>query len=167
MTSNRMFYIGLGCLISTLCWTVVVIARDDRNLPNLEVDTLTCKELRVLDKDGKVGIHAYDRPYGDGGGSILVMSVKDNRIFKDSTPSQGELRINNRGLGIYNWEGRRIASMHVEKANGGLSLRKRDNSLRNLFEIDTENAKSSRSHCPCNNAFDRSMSSQGQRPVKN
>ena len=149
MKSNRMFYIGLGCLLSTLCWTVVMIVREERNLSNLEVDRLTCKEIRVLDKDGKVGIRMYDRPYGDGGGSVLVMSVKDNRIFKDGTPSQGELKISSRGLQIDNWSGRGIASMHVERANGGLSLRKRDNSLRNLFEIDTENAKSSRSHCPC------------------
>ena len=149
MTPNRMFYIGLGCLISTLCWTIVTIAKEERNLPNLEVNRLTCKELRVLDKDGKIGIQMYDRPYGDGGGSDLYMVFKDNRIFKDGTPSQGELMIGDRGLGIYNWSGRRIASIHVEKANGGLSLRKRDNSLRNLFQIDTENAKSSRSHCPC------------------
>ena len=149
MTSNRMFYIGLGCLLSTLCWTIVMIAREKQNLSNLEVDTLTCKELRVLDKNGKVGILMYDRPYGDGGGSVLVMSVKDNRIFEDGTPSQGELRINSRGLQIYNWSGRSIASIHVERANGGLSLRKRDNSLRNSFVIDTENAKSSKTHCPC------------------
>ena len=149
MTPNRMFYIGLGCLISTLCWTIVTIAKEERNLPNLEVNRLTCKELRVLDKDGKIGIQMYDRPYGGGGGSDLYMVFKDNRIFKDGTPSQGELMIGDRGLGIYNWSGRRIASIHVEKANGGLSLRKRDNSLRNLFQIDTENAKSSRSHCPC------------------
>ena len=149
MKSNRLFYIGLGCLFSTLCWTVFMIVKAEANLPNLEVDTLTCKELRVLDKDGKIGIQMYDRPYGDGGGSDLYMVFKDNRIFKDGTPSQGELRIGHRGLGIYNWSGRGIASIHVEKANGGLSLRKRDNSLRNLFQIDTENAKSSRSHCPC------------------
>ena len=167
MKSNRLFYIGLGCLFSTLCWTVIVIARDDRNLPNLEVDTLTCKELRVLDKDDKVGIRMYDRPYGDGGGSVLVISVTDNQIFDNGTPSQGELRITSRGLKIKNWEASNIASMHVERGNGTLSLRKRDNSLENLFIVDTENAKYSKTHCPCNNAFDRSMSSQGQRPVKN
>ena len=149
MKSNRMFYIGLGCLFSTLCWTVVTIAREERNLSNLEINTLTCKEIRVLDKDGKIGIQMYDRPYGDGGGSDLYMVFKDNRIFKDGTPSQGELRIGDGGLGIYNSEGRNIASLHIERGNGGLSLRKRDNSLRNLFQIDTENAKSSRSHCPC------------------
>jgi hypothetical protein len=142
-----MFYIGLGCLISTLCWTIVTIAKEERNLPNLEVNRLTCKELRVLDKNGKVGIWMYDRPYGDGGGSLLVMSVKDNRIFKDGTPSQGELRIYDRGLAIENSRGRRVVSAHVETDNGVLSLRKRDNS--NLFYVDTENAKYSKTHCPC------------------
>ena len=50
MKSNRLFYIGLGCLISTLCWTVVMIAREERNLSHLEVDRLICNELQVLDK---------------------------------------------------------------------------------------------------------------------
>lgn len=141
---NRMFYIGLGCIISTLCWTVFMILRAEAKLPSLEVDTLTCKELRVLDKDGKVGIHMYDRPYGDGGGSHLYAVFKDNRIFKDGTPSQGELTITDRGLRIYNWEGTYIASIHVERANGSLSLRKRDRSRDNLFYVDTENAKYSK-----------------------
>ncbi|MYE89847.1 hypothetical protein F4X33_12715 [Candidatus Poribacteria bacterium] len=167
MTSNRMFYIGIGCLFSTLCWTVVLIAKQEQNLPNLEVNRLTCKELRVLDKDDKVGIHMYDRPYGDGGGSDLWMIFKDNSILRDDTPSQGGLWISDRGLSIHNWEDTRIASIHVERGNGGLSLRKRDGSIENLFIVDTENAKYSKTHCPCNNAFDRSMSSQGQRPVKN
>ena len=149
MKSNRMFYIGLGCLFSTLCWTVVMIVREERNLSNLEVDRLTCKEIRVLDKDGKVGILMYDHQYGDGGGSILRMSVKDNRIFKDGTPSQGELKISSRGLQIDNWSGRQIASIHVERANGTLSLNKRDRSLHNQFYVDTENAKYSKTHCPC------------------
>ena len=38
MTSHRMFYLGLGCLISTVCWTVVMIAKEERNLSNFEVD---------------------------------------------------------------------------------------------------------------------------------
>lgn len=151
MTSNRMFYIGLGCLISTLCWNLVVIARDDRNLPNLEVDTLTCKELRILDKDGKVGIHAYDRPYGDGGGSDLYMIFKDNRILSDGTPSQVKLRIGPGGLRIDNWQGRPVARISLARngTNGSLSLRKWDDSLENLFIVDTENAKYSKTHCPC------------------
>ena len=149
MKSNRLFYIGLGCLISTFCWTVVMIARDDRNLSHLEVDRLICKELQVLDKDGKVGIHMYDRPYGDGGGSDLWMIFKDNRILSDGTPSQRELWIGDGGLSIYNWQGKRIASIHVERGNGRLALRKRDDSLDNLFYVDTENKKSSKTHCPC------------------
>ena len=149
MTSNRMFYIGLGCLFSTLCWTVLTIAKEEQNLSNLEVDRLVCKELRVLDKNGKVGIWMYDRPYGDGGGSDLVMLVKDNRIFDDSTPSQGKLRISDSGLSIYNSSGTRVVSAHVERNNGSLSVSKRDRSLRNLFYVDTENAASSKTHCPC------------------
>ena len=152
MKSNRMFYIGIGCLISTLCWTAVIIAKDEQNLSNLEINTLTCKEIRVLDKDGKVGIHAYDRPYGDGGGSDLWMIFKDNRILSDGTPSQRELWIGDGGLSIHNWQGRRIASIHVERGNGGLSLHKRDDSLENLFIVDTENAKYSKTHCPCQRA---------------
>lgn len=154
MTSNRMFYIGLGCLFSTLCWTVLTIAKEERNLSNLEVNRLTCKELRILDKDGKVGIWAYDRPYGDGGGSDLWMVFKDNRILGDGTPSQGQLMIGRRALHIDNWSGKPIASIYVERGNGGLSLHKRDGSLDNDFVIDTDNAKFSKTHCPCNNAFD-------------
>lgn len=149
MTSNRMFYIGLGCLISTLCWTIVTIAKEERNLPNLEVNRLTCNELRVLDKDGKVGIWAYDRPYGDGGGSDLWMVFKDNRILGDGTPSQGQLMIGDRGLHIYNSSGSRVVSAHVERNNGSLSAYKRDNSRRNSFYVDTENATYSKTHCPC------------------
>lgn len=149
MTPNRMFYIGLGCLISTLCWTIFMIARDQQNRSHLEVDTLTCKELRVLDKDNKVGIRMYDRPYGDGGGSVLQMSVLDNRILKDGKPSQGQLRITSRGLSIYNWQGTRIATMHVEKGNGSLSLNKRDRDRKSQFIIDTETGRYSKSHCPC------------------
>ena len=149
MTSNRMFYIGLGCLISTLCWTVILIAKQEQNLPDLEINRLTCKEVRVLDKDGKVGIHIYDRPYGDGGGSDLWMVFKDNRILRDGTPSQGQLMIGDRALRIHNWRGKSIASIHVESGNGTLSLRNRDNRLENLFYVDTENAKYSKTHCPC------------------
>ena len=146
---NRMFYIGLGCIISTLCWTVFMILRAEAKLPSLEVDTLTCKEIRVLDKDGKVGIHAYDRPYGDGGGSDLWMIFKDNRIFENNMPSKGELWIGSGGLSIHNSEGRRVASIHVERNNGTLSLRKRDGGLEDLFIVDTENAQYSKTHCPC------------------
>lgn len=149
MKSNRMFYIGLGCVFSTLCWTVVLIAKQEQNLSNLEVNRLTCKELRVLDKDGKVGIHAYDRPYGDGGGSDLWMVFKDNTIVGDGTPSKGQLMIGPRALHIDNWSGKPIASIYVERANGGLALHKRDGSRDNDFVVDTENAKYSKTHCPC------------------
>ena len=149
MKSNRMFYIGIGCLIFTLCWTVFVIAREKQNLSNLEVNRLVCSKMVVLDKDGKEGLVIGDYKFGDGGGSVLRMTVKDNRIFEDGTPSQGELKISSRGLQIDNWSGRRIASIHVERANGVLSLNKRDGNLRNLFYVDTENAKSSKTHCPC------------------
>ena len=148
MKSNRMFYIGLGCVFSTLFWTITAAVVSDQK-ESLEVDTLTCKELRVLDKDGKVGIHAYDRPYGDGGGSHLWMIFKDNRILGNGTPSEGGLWISDNGLSIHNWQGRRVASLHVERANGVLSLRNRDDSLENLFIVDTENAKYSKTHCPC------------------
>ena len=147
MKSNRLFYIGIGCLISTLCWTIFVIAKEETNLSKLEVDRIVCKELHVLDKDGKVGILIYDRPYGDGGGSDLIISVKDNTIFSDGRMSKGEVTINSSRLAIYNSMGLDVVSVHEEVDNGSLSLRKRDDT--NLFYIDTENAKYSKTHCPC------------------
>ena len=152
MKSNRLFYIGLGCLISTLCWTVVMIAREERNLSHLEVDRLICNELQVLDKDGKVGIHMYDRPYGDGGGSDLYMIFKDNRILSDGTPSQVKLWLSPGGLRVDNWKGRSVAGIGLarEGADGSLWLTYRDESRRhNEFDIDTANAKYSKTHCPC------------------
>ena len=54
MKSNRLFYIGLGCLFSTLCWTIVMVAKDNRNLSTLQVDHLICNDIRVLDRDGRL-----------------------------------------------------------------------------------------------------------------
>ena len=147
MKSNRLFYIGLGCLFSTLCWTVFMIVKAEANLPNLEVDTLTCKELRVLDSNGKVGISIYDHHYGEGGGNTLLMSFKDNRIFSNGLVSEGELVISDRGLHIANAMGRDVLRAHIERNNGFFSAERSDGS--NKFHIDTENAKYSKTHCPC------------------
>ena len=107
------------------------------------------KELRVLDKNGKVGILMYDRPYGDGGGSVLVMSVKDNRIFEDGTPSQGKLMIGDGGLDIDNRDGANVAALGVDVVNGYFWLQKGNRSPDNEFHIDTGNPKYSKTHCPC------------------
>ena len=123
-----------------------MIRKAEANLPNLEVDTLTCKELRVLDSNGKVGISIYDHHYGDGGGSTLLMSFKDNRIFSNGLVSEGELVISDRGLHITNTMGRDVLRS-ISKETMDISIESL--AVSNQFHIDTENAQYSKTHCPC------------------
>lgn len=154
MTSNRMFYIGLGCILSTLFWTLTAavvsdppIYPDKDKKETLEVDRIVCKEINVLDSNGKVGIRIYDHHYGEGGGNTLLMSFKDNRIFSNGLVSEGELVIHDRGLTIFNAMGDDVLSAHLERYNGFFSAKRYDGS--NKFLIDTDNTKYSKTHCPC------------------
>ncbi len=97
MKSNRMFYIGLGCLFSTLCWTIVMVAKDDRNLSTLQVDHLICNDIRVLDRDGREAIKISER-----GGLGHVIRIYDNRRLKNGELSKAYLSLGKNKIVLFN-----------------------------------------------------------------
>ena len=163
MTSNRMFYIGIGCLISTLCWTAVIIAKDEQNLSNLEINRLVCSDIRVLDENGEESIIINDPDNDPKGSAVGYIRIKDNSIRSDGQVSEGYTRLSPSGLVIVNKNQKSVVSIYANGGYHGL-LTASNNEGDNTWNIDTLIPINSRTHCPCNDAFDRSAGLGG--PVK-
>ncbi len=69
---NRLFYIGLGCVLSTLLWTILAatpprvryLARESEVIETLFVGRLYCHELSVLNKDNEEVMAMLDMSEG-------------------------------------------------------------------------------------------------------
>ena len=153
MTSNRMFYIGLGCLLSTLCWTVFMIVRAERNVSNLEVDRLTCSDIRVLNRNGEESIIINDPDNDPKWSASTYIKIKDTRTLQNGQKSEGYTQLSPSGLLIVNSDHSPVVSI---RANGGYHglLTASNNEGDNTWLVDTLIPINSRAHCPCNNAFD-------------
>lgn len=153
MTSNRMFYIGLGCLFSTLCWTIVTIAKEERNLPNLKVNQLICSDIRVLNENGEESIIINDPDNDPKGSAISSIRIKDTRILKNGQKSEGYTRLGPSGLLIVNSDNNPVVSIRANGGNHGL-LTASNKEGDNRWVVDTLIPINSKTHCPCNDAFD-------------
>ena len=104
MKSNRLFYIGLGCVFSTLFWTLTTAVVSDPPIHPykdkkeiLQVDHLICSEFSLVDKNG-IEVIAMFKPVGQD----HVM------IIKDLSTDKGNLLLDRHGVKVYNSDNRAI-----------------------------------------------------------
>lgn len=122
MKSNRLFYIGLGCVLSTLLWTLTAaVVSDSPVYPYkgkkeiLQVDHLICSEFSLVDENNIESMAMFNLK-GDP-----VMVIKDLSVDK------GHLRLDRHGVKVYNSDNRAIigikniediATLWVKNTNG-------------------------------------------------
>lgn len=104
MKSNRLFYIGIGCVLSTLLWTLTAAVVSDPPIHPykdkkeiLQVDHLICSEFSLVDKNGTEVIAMFNLA-----GEEAVMVMKDLAVDK------GHLRLDRHGIKVYNSDNRAI-----------------------------------------------------------
>ncbi len=126
MTSNRMFYIGLGCVLSTLFWTLtsVVVSQTQPIYPYkdkkeiLQVDHLICSEFSLVNKDDTEVIGMFNMP--ERGHVIVIKDLRDASADKDF---KGHLTLYGNGLGVFNSNSREIIGLRNIEDGGAFWAR--------------------------------------------
>lgn len=126
MTSNRMFYIGLGCVLSTLFWTLTTVVvsqtqpiysyKDKKEI--LQVDHLICSEFSLVNEDDKEVIRMFEKP--ERGHVIIITDMTDDAADKDF---QRRLTLHGRGLEVHNSNNRVIIALRNLGDGGALWAR--------------------------------------------
>jgi len=108
MKSNRLFYIGLGCVLSTLLWTLTAAVVSDPPIypykdkkEILQVDHLICSEFSLVDANGIEVIAMFNLK-----GEDPVMVIKDLMVDK------ANLRLDRHGIKVYNSDNRSIIGIY-------------------------------------------------------
>ena len=124
MKSNRLFYIGLGCVLSTLFWTITTaVVPDNHPIQQpiypykdkkeiLQVDHLICSEFSLVNKDGKEVIGMFEMPER---GHVIV--IKDSPDNVTDEGFKGHLTLYGNGLGVFNSNNHLVAA--VRNINDG------------------------------------------------
>ena len=115
MKSNRLFYIGLGCILSTLCWTLTAAVVSDQPIypykdkkEILQVDHLICSEFSLVNEEGIeiIGMfklaekgHVIAIKEGIGSNAHLILQSDGMRIYNSQKKSVVGIRnVNDAGL---------------------------------------------------------------------
>ena len=133
MKTNRTFYIGLGCLFSTLCWTLTAFVAPE-NQPNeqkmktLKVDHLICSELSIVNENGEevmamLNQHPADPSRGP------VFTIQDMRYREDGKESMAHLALYRDGLVLYNADNHSIIGLKNATEGGLLWAKNADRKL--------------------------------------
>lgn len=136
MKSNRMFYIGLGCLFSTLFWTITTAVVPDQPIypykdkkEILQVDHLICSEFSLVNEDGKEVIGMFKMP--ERGHVIVIKDLPDdpaNKGFK------GHLTLYGNGIGVFNSKSDLIAA--IRNINDGGAFWARNANAKPTWIVD-------------------------------
>ena len=141
MKSNRMFYIGLGCLFSTLCWTITALVEPEnqpseqnldalynKEMKALKVERLICSELSIVDENGKeVMVMLNQHPADPSRGPVF--SIQDMRHREDGKESMAHLALYRDGLVLYNVNNHSIIGLKNATEGGLLWAKNADRKL--------------------------------------
>ena len=123
MKTNRMFYIGLGCVFSTLFWTITAfVAQENQSSEQkkktFRVEHLICSEFSLVNEnDEEVMVMLNQHPADPNKGPTFV--IQDMRHRKDGTESLGHLSLYRNGLTLYNSRNASIVGL-TNVRDGGL-----------------------------------------------
>lgn len=106
MKANRMFYIGLGCVFSTLFWTITAFVAqenqsNEQKKKTLRVDHLICSEFSLVNENDEEVMTMLNQHPGDPTKGP-VFAIQDMRYTKDGKESMGHLSLYRDGLALYN-----------------------------------------------------------------
>ena len=118
MKTHRMFYIGLGCLLSTLCWTItsfVATANDpyEKEMKELVLERLTCREISIVDENGEEAMAIFEAP--DKG---YILYIRDIRTSEGVESNKTHLTLYANGLGLYNSKNDLVAGIKNHREAG-------------------------------------------------
>ena len=131
MKSNRLFYIGLGCVLSTLCWIITAVVApenqsNEQKMKILKVDRLICSELMIVDSNDNVVISMLNQHPGEPNlGAILA--IQDMRPNEKGEVTRRHLTLYGDGLGIYNANNKTIIALKNLNEGGLLWARNAKN----------------------------------------
>ena len=123
MKSNRMFYIGLGCVFSTLFWTITAFVAqenqsNEQKKKTFRVEHLICSEFSLVNENDEEVIAMLNQHPGDPNKGPTFI-IQDMRHREDGTESFGHLSLYRDGLALYNSRNASIVGL-TNLRDGGL-----------------------------------------------
>ena len=137
MKSNRLFYIGIGCVFSTLFWTITAAVVSDnpynKQMKEFVVERLICRELSVVNEDDEEIMAMLDTPKG----ATLIIQKINPLDIEDRT----HVSLRASSLSFFNTKNTRVVSLDNYDEYGAFMLADKDGYIKWLADSNKKREK--------------------------